>query len=115
MNIYCGLRSRASILTQGDPVNNVSKNAPAPSNPANELRSEFAHKITFFMGSEENRAADIPGLSLHRRIAPTAPCSMTCEPAVTVIAQGRKRVDLGGTTFMYGDGQYLLTSPDLGT
>ena len=35
---------------------------------------------------------------------------MTYEPGVTVIAQGRKRVDLGGTTFMYGEGQYLLTS-----
>src|ERR1700722_6916124 len=77
MNIYCGLRSRVSILTQGDPVNNVSKNASAPSNSANELRPEFAHKITVFIGSEENRAADIPDLSLHRRIAPTASCSWT--------------------------------------
>jgi AraC-like DNA-binding protein len=38
---------------------------------------------------------------------------MTYEPGVTVIAQGRKRVDLGGRTFIYGDGQYLLTSVDL--
>jgi AraC-like DNA-binding protein len=94
-------------------VTNISKNASARSNRANELRSEFARKITVFVGSEENRATDIPGLSLHRRIAPTAPCSMTYEPGLTVIAQGRKRVDLGGTTFMYGDGQYLLTSVDL--
>jgi len=72
-------------------MNNVCKNASAPSNPANELRSEFAHKITVFMGFEESRAADIPGLSLHRRIAPTAPCSMTYEPGVIVIAQGRPR------------------------
>jgi AraC-like DNA-binding protein len=32
---------------------------------------------------------------------------------VTLIAQGRKRVDLGRTTFIYGRGQYLLTSVDL--
>ena len=94
-------------------MNNTSKSASQPSNRASELRAELTHKITFFMGSEENRATAIPGLSLHRRIAPTAPCSMTYEPGVTVIAQGRKRVDLGGTTFMYGDGQYLLTSVDL--
>ena len=64
-------------------MNNVSKNASAPSNSANELRPEFAHKITVFMGSEENRAADIPGLSLHRRIAPTAPCSGTARQSTT--------------------------------
>jgi AraC-like DNA-binding protein len=32
---------------------------------------------------------------------------------VTVIAQGRKRVDLGRTRFIYGESQYLLTSVDL--
>src|SRR5450755_1647369 len=83
------------------------------SNRARELRTELASKIASFMGSEENRATDISGLSLHRRIAPTAPCSMTYEPGVTVIAQGRKRVDLGRTTFSYGESQYLLTSLNL--
>jgi AraC-like DNA-binding protein len=38
---------------------------------------------------------------------------MTYEPGVTVIAQGRKRVDLGRTTFTYGESRYLLTSLDL--
>jgi AraC-like DNA-binding protein len=32
---------------------------------------------------------------------------------VIVIAQGRKRVDLGRTTFTYGESSYLLTSLDL--
>jgi AraC-like DNA-binding protein len=75
-----------------------------------ELRLDLARKITEIMGAEENRATGIRGLTLHRRIAPTAPCSMTYEPGVTVIVQGRKRVDLGGTSFIYGAGQYLLTS-----
>jgi AraC-like DNA-binding protein len=38
---------------------------------------------------------------------------MTYQPGVTVIAQGRKRVDLGPTTFLYGESRYLLTSLDL--
>src|SRR5882724_9913751 len=80
---------------------------------ARELRSELARKITAHMGSAENRATDIPGLSLHRRTAPTAPCSATYEPGITVMAQGRKRVDLGKTTFIYGESRYLLTSLDL--
>jgi len=80
---------------------------------ARELLSELARKIAAHMGSAENRATQIPGLTLHRRTAPTAPCSATYEPGVTVIAQGRKRVDLGRTTFTYGESRYLLTSLDL--
>jgi AraC-like DNA-binding protein len=38
---------------------------------------------------------------------------MTYEPCITVMAQGRKRVDLGRTTFLYGESNYLLTSVDL--
>jgi len=94
-------------------MNRASKNMPLLSNRVRELRTELAHKIASFMSSEENRATDIPGLTLHRRIAPTPPCTMTYEPGVTVIAQGRKRVDLGRTTFIYGESQYLLTSVDL--
>jgi AraC-like DNA-binding protein len=90
-----------------------SKNASSLSGRARELRSELARKIASFIGSEENRATGIPGLTLHRRIAPTAPCSMTYEPCVTLMVQGRKRVELGRTTFIYGEGQYLLTSLDL--
>ena len=90
-----------------------SKHASLLSDRARELRAELARKIASFMGAEENRATDIPGLTLHRRTAPTAPCSMTYEPGVTVMAQGRKRVDLGRTTFIYGESRYLLTSVDL--
>ncbi len=80
---------------------------------ARELRIELAGRIASCVGASENRATEVPGLSLHRRTAPTAPCSVTYEPGVTVMAQGRKRVDLGRTTFIYGESRYLLTSVDL--
>src|SRR5438445_286234 len=83
------------------------------SDEARELRSELARKIAVRMGSAETRATEFPGGTLHRRTAATAPCSATYEPGVTVIAQGRKRVDLGRTTFTYGESRYLLTSLDL--
>jgi AraC-like DNA-binding protein len=94
-------------------VKKPSKHASPLSDRARELRAGLARKIALFMGSEENRATGIPGLTLHRRVAPTAPCSMTYEPGVTVMAQGRKRVVLGQTTFLYGESRYLLTSVDL--
>lgn len=82
-------------------------------NTAQTLREELARKIAFFVGSAENRATEIPGLMLHRRTGVTAPCSMTYQPSLTVMAQGRKRVELGPTTFLYGPSQFLLTSVDL--
>jgi AraC-like DNA-binding protein len=94
-------------------VRKTSKYRSPLSDRARELRTGLARKIALFMGSEENRATDIPGLTLHRRIAPTAPCSMTYEPGVTVMGQGSKRVVLGQTTFLYGESRYLLTSVDL--
>ena len=78
-----------------------------------ELRMELARKIALFVGSAEKRETDMPGLILVRRTAPTAPCSMTYEPSVAVIAQGRKRVDLGRTTYIYDASRFLLTSLDL--
>ena len=77
------------------------------------LCAELAARIAAFTGSQENRATGIPGLTLHRRVTPTAPCSMTYQPSVTVMAQGRKRVDLGSTSFLYGPSQFLLTAVDL--
>jgi AraC-like DNA-binding protein len=38
---------------------------------------------------------------------------MTYEPSVTVIAQGRKRVELGPKVFIYDSSRFLLTSVDL--
>jgi AraC-like DNA-binding protein len=94
-------------------MKNQRGDATSPPDRARELRAELARKIALFIGSAENRATDIPGLTLHRRTAPTAPCSMTYEPGVTVIAQGRKRVELGRNIFIYDASRFLLTSVDL--
>lgn len=82
---------------------------------ARELRSELARKITAIMGSAEDKAMDIPGVSLHRRTAATPPCRTTYHPGVIVIAQGRKQVDLGRTSFVYDSSRFLLTAVDLPT
>jgi AraC-like DNA-binding protein len=74
---------------------------------------ELARKIARHIGAGEKRTTEVPGLMLVRRTTPTAPCSMTYEPGVTVIAQGQKRVELGRNTFIYDASRYLLTSIDL--
>jgi AraC-like DNA-binding protein len=77
------------------------------------LRAELARKIVLFMGPAEKRVTGIPGLTLFRRTGLTAPACMTYEPSIGVIAQGRKRVELGRTTFIYDESRFLLTSVDL--
>jgi len=80
-------------------MKNTSKGATLPPDRARELRKELARKIAFFIGSKERMITDVPGLLLSRRTAPTAPATATYEPSLAVVAQGRKRADLAGTTF----------------
>jgi AraC-like DNA-binding protein len=94
-------------------MRNSSKSATFPPDRTHELRTELARKIASFIGSAEKRITDVPGLLLTRRTAPTAPASATYEPSLAVVAQGRKRATLGGTTFIFDPSRYLLTSLDL--
>ena len=71
-------------------MKNTKENATLKASPARELRAELARKIASFIGSEQNRITEIPGVSLHRRTSPTPPCRTTYHPGVIVVAQGRK-------------------------
>lgn len=75
-----------------------------------ELKEELARRIAEYVGPEQKRITEVPGLTVHRRTAPTPPCSMTYEPSLILTAQGRKRVDFGDKTFTYGSSHYLLAS-----
>ena len=57
----------------------------------------------------------IPGLLLARRNGPSQPASIMHEPSICVIAQGAKRVQLGGDAMMYDARHYLVSSVDLPT
>ncbi len=87
--------------------------APPVSRCIQDLRSELAAKIAWFIGSSERLVTAVPGLLLVRRTAPTAPCTGTYTPSVIIVAQGSKRVDLGQTTFIYDQSRFLLTAIDL--
>ncbi len=94
-------------------MKNTSKRTTSLSNHTRELRIQLARKIAFFIGAKERLVTDVPGLLLSRRTAPTAPATATYEPSLAVVAQGRKRATLAGTTFIFDESRYLLTSLDL--
>ncbi len=91
----------------------LNGNSVSSSQRTTELRGELARKIAFFAGSGEIVTTPVPGLRLSRRTAPTAPACCTYEPSLAVVAQGRKRATLAGTTFIFDPSRYLLTSLDL--
>src|SRR5439155_23472506 len=82
-------------------------------NPARELRAELARTMAPLIGSQQNRITEIPGVSLQRRTPPTPPCRTTYHPGVIVVAQGRKQVNLGRSSFIYDESRFLLTAVDL--
>ena len=55
----------------------------------------------------------IPGVSLARSGKPTMPMPVVYEPTLCLVAQGRKRVMLGTTAYVYDAANYLAASVDL--
>jgi AraC-like DNA-binding protein len=78
-----------------------------------ELRKELAHKFSEHLPSAGEKKTAIPALSLHRRTAPVACIPTTYEPSLAVFVQGRKRINMGGITYLCDESTFLLTSVDV--
>jgi hypothetical protein len=93
------------------------KNRSQNDSPLSNRAREFAHRassqdsLVHGLRRESGNGHSWRGAPPTDR--PDRSFSSTYEPGVAVIAQGRKRVDLGRTTFIYGESRYLLTSVDL--
>jgi AraC-like DNA-binding protein len=74
---------------------------------------QLAERISKVIGNAEELSARIPGLTLYRIIAPTAPNPCIYEPSLLIIPQGKKRVDLGRQSYSLGQSTFLLTSIEL--
>jgi AraC-like DNA-binding protein len=78
-----------------------------------ELRTRLISRVGALIGSAASLQTSIPGVTLYRYCAPTAPDSVTYEPSVALVVQGRKRVTLSRMSFDYDPSHFLLTSLDL--
>jgi AraC-like DNA-binding protein len=81
--------------------------------PLAAIRTALARKIDAHVQRAGGQATAIPGLSLYRRTAPTPCYPATYEPSLSVFVQGRKRVTLGGATYLCDDSTFLLSSLDV--
>ncbi|HEX3470617.1 MAG TPA: AraC family transcriptional regulator [Silvibacterium sp.] len=77
------------------------------------MRTELGRKIVDRATAEGDSFTEIPALRLYRRSAPTACASAAYEPSLVVFVQGRKRINVGKTTYVTDGSNFLLTSVDL--
>lgn len=77
------------------------------------MRAELARKIAAHVPVSGEQATAIPGLTLYCLTAPTACYAAEYETGLAVVAQGRKRVTLGGTTYLFDESTFLLTSVEV--
>src|SRR5579862_6621472 len=78
-----------------------------------QVLKELAGAIDKALGWAVNLSTGVPGLALYRNTAPTAPNPCTYEPSLLLIPQGKKRVDLGKQSYVFGESTFLLTSIEL--
>ena len=76
-------------------------------------REALGGRIARLTGSRERLEPPIPGLLLYKYSAVTEPQSAMYEPCVCVVAQGAKRVVVGGDAYVYDAQHFLITSLDL--
>jgi AraC-like DNA-binding protein len=77
------------------------------------MRAELARRIAARVPVAGDQATAVPGLTLYRRSAPTACNAATYQPSLAVFVQGKKRVNLGGSTYLCDESTFLLTSVDV--
>ncbi|WP_191561492.1 AraC family transcriptional regulator [Metabacillus idriensis] len=76
-------------------------------------QSELANLIECFSKQDGVHPTTIPSLFLIRESIITEPISRVSEPSFCIILQGEKEVLLGEERFLYGPGNYIVSSVDL--
>jgi AraC-like DNA-binding protein len=81
--------------------------------PVSEARASLAGKIAEHFGGDGVLETEVPGLSLYRQSTPTACNSATYEPRLVVFVQGKKRINLGATSYLCDASSFLISAIDL--
>src|SRR5579863_1684654 len=78
-----------------------SKQGDDPS--VTQVLKELAGSISKALDGAADLSTEVPGLTLYRNTAPTAPNPCTYEPSLLLVPQGKKRVDLGKQSYVFGE------------
>lgn len=86
---------------------------PAEELAGDEEAGSLARELLRWTREDGDYDTLVPGLSLHRRSAPTEPGVAFYKPGLAIVAQGAKQVALGEEIYVYDSETFLLTSVDL--
>lgn len=78
-----------------------------------DIRIALVQKIAAHMQDEGVKQTQVPSLRLYRMSAPGPCTSATYEPRLVLFLQGKKRIDVGKTTYLCGESSLLVASIDL--
>ena len=91
----------------------ASKSGQSEGYGVSQALKVLAETIGKVMGSSAELSNVVPGLALYQDTAPTVPNPCTYEPSLLIVPQGKKHVDLGKESYVFGESTFLLTSIDL--
>lgn len=74
---------------------------------------ELADLIDRYAPGDGSHTTAIPRVFLHRSTVVTEPLHAVFEPALCIIAQGRKQTMVGESVYIYGKADYLVVSVDI--
>jgi AraC-like DNA-binding protein len=74
---------------------------------------EMTSIIARFASKDGDSSTPIENLHLYRGSCPTLPLHAAYRPGFSLVLQGAKRLMLGSDVYIYGAGEYILTSLDL--
>lgn len=94
-------------------VKQTAKTVGAGPQTVEDMRSALARTVADRAAGEGDVGTAITALRLYRRSAPTACASAAYEPSLIVFLQGRKRINVGKTTYVCDASNFLLTSVDM--
>jgi AraC-like DNA-binding protein len=105
------------MAVQGPYLEKVEENSMAArkseqseSSGISQVLKELADTIGKAMGRSAELSNVVPGLALYQNTTPTAPNPCTYEPSLLIVPQGKKRVDFGTQSHVFGESTFLLTS-----
>src|SRR5919106_2507470 len=84
--------------------------------PREELMNqnhELAELIARYAAVDGAHETALPRVVLYRSTRPTEPIHSLHQPALCLVAQGRKQVMIGTNVYFYDDSQYLVVSVDV--
>ena len=86
------------------------KSGQSEDSGVSQALKELADAIGKAMGRSAELSNVVPGLSLYQNTTTTAPNPCTYEPSLLIVPQGKKRVDFGTQSHVFGESTFLLTS-----